>query len=242
MNRILILDNSIDHSVYQPLEHWKPLLLFPFDSFHVSAGELPSSLDPYSHIIVTGSEASVLDKADWIVAEEELVRTGVRKGRVILGSCFGHQMIARSLFGINSVKRMEKAEIGWSGIEVVKSDSLVGQSDQIIHSFVLHFDEVCNLPKHEATVLARSSRSGIQAFKLRRRPVWGIQPHPEIGIVEGLRLLAKLLGRELCQRQYLLQTRQSGPKDSGWIVPLMRAFQKTRPSVSDSARGGLLAD
>ena len=56
MDRILILDNAIDHTVYDPLEHWKPLLLLPFDSFRASAGELPSSLDAYSHIILTGSE------------------------------------------------------------------------------------------------------------------------------------------------------------------------------------------
>lgn len=133
-------------------------------------------------------------------------------------------------------------EIWWPDIEVVENDSLLGKSAQIIHSFVLHFDEVCNLPKHEAAVLAHSSRCDIQAFKLRQRPVWGVQPHPEIGIVEALRFLDKLVGSELLQRQYFLHAKQSAPKDSGWIVPLMREFQKTPPSGSDSARDGLLAE
>ncbi|MBW2059031.1 MAG: type 1 glutamine amidotransferase [Deltaproteobacteria bacterium] len=234
MNRILILDNSIDHGVYQPLEHWKPLLLFPFDSFRVSAGEMPGSLDPYSHVIVTGSEASVLGDLDWILAEEELLRLAVGMGKVILGSCFGHQMIARSLFGKETVRRMKEPEIGWSRIRIIRGDSLVGRAGQYVHTFLLHFDEVCGLPKQEATVLARSARCRVQAFKLRQRPVWGIQAHPEIGIVEGLRLLGSLLENDEHRRRYLARAERSCPRDSGWIVPLMRAFQQSQSSAKVS--------
>ncbi len=233
MNRILILDNSTDYSVYRPLEHWKPLLLFPFDSFHASAGELPSRLDPYSHMILTGSQASVLENADWMVAEMELIRLAVETGKVILGVCFGHQMIAGSLFGMSAVRKRENPEVGWPDIEVIKSDPLLGESGQIINCFVLHFDEVCHLPEEKVTVLARSSECSILSFKLKHRPVWGIQPHPEIGIVEGLNLIKILVGSELLEKQYLSHAAQSSPKDSGWIVPLIREFQKIRPD-SDS--------
>jgi len=229
MNRILILDNSLNHDVYNPLEHWNPLLLFPSDSFRASAGELPPSLNAYSHIIVTGSEASILDNCEWMVAEEKLLRIAVTMGKVILGSCFGHQIIARSVFGPNAVRRMEEPEFGWLEIEVLKNDPLLGQSGQIIHSFVCHFDEVYDLPKDEATVLARSPRCSIHAFKLRDGSVWGIQPHPEMGIVGGLAFLERIGGSEVPDREYFLQTTQALPKDSGWIVPLMREFQKTRP-------------
>jgi len=235
MNRVLIVDNSIDHEIYEPVEHWTPLLLFPSDSFHASYGEFPSSLDPYSHIILTGSEASVLEKADWISAEEELIRTAVGMGKVILGSCFGHQMIARSLFGMNAVRRLEKPEFGWPDITVVQSDPFLGQKKEVIHSFVLHYDEVSNLPNHEATVLARSSECPIQAFKLRQKPVWGVQPHPEIGIVEGLRLLEKTGGNRSSGRRGFLEMNQAPVRDSGWIIPLMRAFQETSPSGETAA-------
>ena len=236
MNRILILDNSIDHNVYRPLEDWVPLLLFSSESFRASEGQLPPSLDPYSHIILTGSEASVLDDADWITAEEELIRLAVRMGKVILGSCFGHQMIARSLFGMDTVRRRDRVEVGWPDIRVVKSDPLVGQSGQVTHCFVFHFDEVYNLPEDETTVLAQSSECRSQAFKLNRKPVWGIQPHPEIGIVGGLRLL-EALGEGYCyQRQDFLHAKQDPPRDSGWIIPLMRAFQRVSPLDPETAK------
>jgi len=228
MNRILILDNSIDHKAYNPLEHWKPLLLFPFDSFRASAGELPPSLDSYSHILLTGSEASVVDEAGWMGAEQKLIRAAVKEGKVILGSCFGHQIIARSLFGAETVRRREKIEIGWD-IEVCQSDPLLGESGQIINGLILHYDEVCNLPDGEADVLARSSECDALAFKVRQKPVWGVQPHLEMGIVEGLKLIEILAGDQLPEPKYFIKTCPSFPKDSGWIVPLMREFQKIRP-------------
>jgi GMP synthase (glutamine-hydrolysing) len=228
-NRILILDNSIDHRVYQPLEHWRPLLRFPYHAFRASTGELPSTLDLYSHIILTGSEASALENAGWMVAEEDLVRTAVATNKVILGSCFGHQLIARSLFGKDALRRMEKPEIGWPEIEVLQTDSWFGKSGQVLHSFVLHFDEVCYVPRDETMVLARSRECPVQGFKLKHRPVYGIQAHPEIGIVEALRLVDAIAQGALPQKQYFLHAPEPAPRDSGWIIPLMVAFQRTRP-------------
>ena len=69
MCRILFLDNSIHNDTYGPLTYWEPLLLFPYDLFRVSAGEWPPELDSYSHILITGSAASVLDDTEWMQAE-----------------------------------------------------------------------------------------------------------------------------------------------------------------------------
>jgi hypothetical protein len=63
MNRILFLDNSIENDLYRPLSYWEPVLLFEFDSYRASAGQLPDDLDAYSHIFISGSTASVLDKS-----------------------------------------------------------------------------------------------------------------------------------------------------------------------------------
>ncbi len=116
MNRILFLDNSLPNDTYRPLTYWEPLLLFPCDAFRVSIGELTHELDSYSHILITGSAASVLDDTEWMQAELALIQNAVNKGKVILGSCFGHQIIARSLFGMNAVRKREKPEIGWGRI------------------------------------------------------------------------------------------------------------------------------
>ena len=116
MNRILFLDNSIDGDVYQLLPYWEPLILFPYDLFRVSDEQWPDGLDSYSHILITGSSARVLDDTVWMKAEAELIKRAVNEGKVILGSCFGHQMLARSLVGMDAVRRREKPEIGWPDI------------------------------------------------------------------------------------------------------------------------------
>jgi hypothetical protein len=87
MNRILFLDNSLHNDTYRPLLYWESLLLFPYDLFRVSAGELPPELDSYSHILITGSAASVLDDTEWMQAEVDLIRKAVNRGKVILGRC-----------------------------------------------------------------------------------------------------------------------------------------------------------
>ena len=60
MNRILILDNSTEPDIYNPVGHWKPLLTYPVDVYTASSGKLPATIDRYSHIIATGSPASMI--------------------------------------------------------------------------------------------------------------------------------------------------------------------------------------
>jgi GMP synthase-like glutamine amidotransferase len=229
MGRILFLDNAIENDTYQPLTYWQPVLFFPFDVFRVSAGQWPSDLKAYSHILITGSTASVLDDTDWMQAEAELIRSAVNKGKVILGSCFGHQIIASALFGLQKVRRKPKPEIGWPGIEIIVEDSLLGKAGRILNAFLFHYDEVCNLPQEDATVMARSINCENLAFKLRGSPVWGIQPHFEMGIVEGLKYLDMVSAADVPERLSFFTSTREVPRDSGWIIPLMKAFHETRP-------------
>ena len=229
MEKILFIDNANENDTYQALDYWKPLLLFPFDWFRVSAGEWPSDLNAYSHILITGSSACVLDNTDWMNTEVQLIRSAVDNGKVILGSCFGHQMIARSLFGLETVRTRETPEIGWPEIEIIADDPLFGRAGRRTNGFVFHFDEVYNLPENQATVVARSSECKILGFKLNNKPVWGLQPHFEMGIVEGLKYLDTISGPQIPARQSFFRSNSSLPKDSGWIVPLMKAFHDARP-------------
>jgi len=230
MNRILFLDNSIDEDAYQPLSYWEALLLFPYDLFRVSAGEWPPELESYSHILITGSAASVLDDTEWMQAEVNLIQKAVNKGKVILGSCFGHQIIARSLFGMDAVRKREKPEIGWPDIQIVSNDPLLGESGRTVHSFIFHYDEVCMLPEENATIIARSKQCDILAFKVNDRPVWGIQPHFEMGIVQGLRYLDNFKSNLVPDRKIFFSAARYMPKDSGWAIPLMMAFHEAQPA------------
>ena len=230
MNRILFLDNAIDDDVYQPLGYWAPLLMYPYDLFRVAAGQWPDGLDAYSHILITGSTASVLEDTAWMQKEAALIRDAVQKGKVILGSCFGHQMIARSLFGLDAVRRREKPEIGWPQIQILCRDALLGEPGSMIDGFVFHYDEVCDVPLEKATVVARSDDCEILAYKLNDHPVWGIQPHFEMGIVEGLQIIDRSRGDNIPDKLQFFRSDENRPRDSGWIIPLMKAFQEMQPA------------
>ena len=229
MNRILFLDNSIENDLYKPLSYWEPVLLFDFDSYRASAGELPDDLGAYSHIFISGSTASVLDNADWINAEQDLIRTAVAQGKVIMGSCFGHQIIARALFGDSAVRKRPILDVGWPEIEILADDALLGAAGSKIYGYVFHYDEVCQIDEKNATVIARSKACEILAFKLKDRPVWGIQPHFEMGIVEGLKFIEWVKGDGIPGRSSLIDSVENCPRDSGWIIPLMKAYHTARP-------------
>jgi len=229
MDRILFLDNSIKNDLYRPLAYWAPVLMVDFDTCRASAGELPDDLDEYSHIFISGSTASVLDNAVWIKAEQELIRTAVDQGKVIVGSCFGHQIIARALFGDGAVRKRPALDVGWPEIEILVDDALLGKAGSHIHGYVFHYDEVCNIDENEADIIARSKACEILAFKLKDRPVWGIQPHFEMGIVEGLKFIEQVKGDGIPDRPSLLKSVGNYPKDSGWIIPLMKAYHEIRP-------------
>ena len=229
MRKILFLDNAIENDTYNAAQYWKPLLVYPHDMFRVALGEWPSDVSAYSHILITGSSACVLDNLDWMQTEVEFIQTAVSHGKVILGSCFGHQLIARSMFGLDAVGVRETPEIGWPDIEIMADDALLGKAGRIMNGFVFHYDEVCQLPEDRATVTARSSACGILGFKLKGKPVWGIQPHFEMGIVEGLDYLDKVSGEHIPTRQAFFDSDHSLPKDNGRIAPLMKAFQEAQP-------------
>ena len=229
MNRILFLDNSIQNDLYKPLSYWEPVLLFEFDSYRASAGELPDDLDAYSHIFISGSSASVLDNTDWINAEQELICRAVDRGKVILGSCFGHQIIARALFGDGAVRKRPALDVGWPAIEILADDALLGLAGSKIYGHVFHYDDVCRINENEATVIARSKACEILAFKLNGKPVWGIQPHFEMGIVEGLKFIEWANGDGIPDRTSLFDSSENYPRDSGWIIPLMKAYHQMRP-------------
>ena len=68
--RLLIVDGSIDPSVYRPVDQWARFLRgTPFDVMRPPAGDVAPDLDAFTHVLVTGSEASLLDPEPWFDAE-----------------------------------------------------------------------------------------------------------------------------------------------------------------------------
>lgn len=177
--RILVLGNSIDRSVYRPIEEWSRYFGgVPFDAVHVPANEPIPPLDRYTHLLVTGSDASFARPETWFDAEADAVRDAVDRGLAVLGSCFGHQMLAWAISGPECVRRAPIPELGWVAIRTVESDPLLADLPNPWHAFAAHLDEVVN-PPEPWRVLAGNDACAVQAMRYGGRPVWGIQPHPE---------------------------------------------------------------
>jgi GMP synthase-like glutamine amidotransferase len=70
-----------------------------FDVFFTSKGQFPGRLDDYDAILVTGSPCSVHDDHDWIARLIELIQEAEDRKLRIIGSCFGHQLVACAFGG-----------------------------------------------------------------------------------------------------------------------------------------------
>jgi GMP synthase-like glutamine amidotransferase len=177
--RVLVLDNSTHPTVYRPVDEWsRNFGRVPFDAVHAPSRQPIPPLDGYTHLLATGSEASVCDPQDWFDVEADVLRDAVARGLAVLGSCFGHQMLAWALSGRGYVRRAPTPELGWIAVDVREKDPLFADVATPWHTFAAHLDEVV-LPPAPWRVLASTASCAVQAMRYGDRPMWGIQPHPE---------------------------------------------------------------
>ncbi len=187
--RIPMLNIMVDREMNDPVAQWaRHFRHVPYEAVHVPGGEVIPSFEGFTHLIVSGSEASTTDPQPWMDRAADLIREAAESGVPILGNCFGHQMIVWSLSGPDFTRRAPRPEVGWIEASIVVDDPLLAGVPRAWHAFAFHLDEVCNLPPPWRT-LASNDACAHQAIRFGERPIWGIQPHPEISPEEGKRLL-----------------------------------------------------
>jgi len=146
----------------------------------LSVAELGQAGEPqgYTHLILSGSEASTTTDQPWDRALAALVHRFVEAGKPILGICYGHQFLAKALAGPEHVRRAAQPEFGWLSPRLEASPLFQGLIEP--EFMVCHYDEVFDLPV-DFKVLASSPRCAVHAFQYKDLPVWGVQFHPEYG-------------------------------------------------------------
>ncbi len=155
----------------------------PWLAVSVFRGEAVPPLDAVAGLVVSGSPASVTERADWMLRTEAVLREAVHAGVPTFGICFGHQMLGKALGGV--VERNPRGrEIGTVAVEVVADDELlgagrgVGAAGTTMLANATHLDAVLE-PPAGARVLARTALDECSVVRFAES-AWGVQFHPEI--------------------------------------------------------------
>ncbi len=194
MKTLLILDHAVHRDVYRPFEHWIRFVPEGVKVVRAPKEDPPPPARDVSHVLVTGSEDSILEPAAWTQDRLGWIREARDAGVAVLGSCHGHQMIAAALAGPRCVRRSASPEFGWFEIEMLDDEAdLFRGASRPAFAFCSHFDEVAPLPEG-FRVLGRSAGCAVQAFQVEGTRIFGVQAHPEILPAEGERLLADFSG------------------------------------------------
>lgn len=137
-------------------------------------------VDLFDVLIIMGGPMSVHDedRHRWLLAEKDLIRKALDKGKKVIGICLGAQLIAEVLGA--SVSLNPVAEIGWFNVEL--SNEALAQPafkglDKTITPFHWH-GETFTLPAN-AIAIGKSAACANQGF-LWNNQVLALQFHLEI--------------------------------------------------------------
>src|SRR5215813_3542643 len=161
-------------------------IAYPADS----GANLPdrAGLEAYDGVTITGSALHVYEGGPEVMRQVELVRTVLRTGTPVFGSCWGLQVLMTAAGG--SVRRNPKGrEVGFGrAIRLTAAGRehpmYAGKADSF-DAVTVHLDEVETLAPG-STVLALNAMAGVQAAEIRRdgTVAWGVQYHPEYSLNE----------------------------------------------------------
>ena len=146
------------------------------DAYYVAMDSFPARLDDYDGLLVTGSPCSVYDQHSWIERLEDLVREAAARGKRVMGSCFGHQLLAKAFGG-----EVGRNEHGWlvGNFEVRITRRYDWMQPAVSVTGMYHFNQerVTRLPP-AAEAFARTDDYPDFGFMLGDN-VMSFQGHPE---------------------------------------------------------------
>lgn len=130
-------------------------------------------------VIITGSHVMVTDELPWSLKTESFIRELVASEVPLLGICYGHQLIAKSLGGHVDFhpKGMELGTVNISTNENARNDALLHSLAENFDVHVVHSQSVLTLPKN-AVLLASNDFETNHIFKIEPS-TWAVQFHPE---------------------------------------------------------------
>jgi GMP synthase (glutamine-hydrolysing) len=142
-------------------------------------------------LILSGGPASVFNEG-----APKLDAKILDLGLPVLGLCYGHQLIAHMAGG--KVGHAKRREYGATYVTIDKPVDVLKGLDRWERVWMSHSDAVFSVPP-EYEVLAHSENCPVAAFRHRRKPIYGLQWHPEVVHTEkGVQMLRNFLF-EVCK-------------------------------------------
>jgi GMP synthase-like glutamine amidotransferase len=127
---------------------------------------MPSTILPYSGMVLMGGAMSVNDDLPWITPLLDLIRQAKDNEIPLLGHCLGGQLMSKALGGVvtkNAIK-----EIGWGEVTVSKNDAAKHWFGEIETFNAFHWHgETFSLPT-EAQHLLASPHCQNQAWSIEK--------------------------------------------------------------------------
>lgn len=146
----------------------------------------PASVEDHDVYLFTGSPHGVYEDLDWIRRGEQFVRDAAAAGKVLIGGCFGHQLIVQALGG-----RVEKSDKGWGmGVHshtLLKREAWMAGGPNAPNVVVSHQDQVVELPQG-TEVLAGTDFCPHAMLRIGEK-IMTFQGHPEMNVPIVSRIL-----------------------------------------------------
>ena len=178
--RIQIIEHDPEDFSRTNIALWATAKGYRLKQTYVCSGEVPPPLDSFDWLMVMGGSPHAWEEKNipWLRAEKLFLNDALAAGKIILGICFGAQLLAEALGG--KLFSNAQKEIGWHEISLNGEGENSFLFHDIPRSFVTfhwHSDHF-SLPQG-CTRLASSKATENQAFVCKGRPLAGLQFHPE---------------------------------------------------------------
>ena len=155
----------------------------------VNDRELPPTGKEFAAVIVSGSQKMVGDGE----IEPGLVDFLRGNRRLLLGICYGHQVLARAFGAL--VKKDTQKHLGEEEIFLNKTDPLLAGFPHLFKMAASHEEIVArdNDLERDFMVVAESRSGLVEVIRHREHPLYGVQFHPEKSGNQGIKLLVNFL-------------------------------------------------